>query len=145
MPNAPFPLPIVRSAFPRRSWLAIGNDMFIYRRPELPPGHAWSAVLLGLAFLLCAGCTGSGTPSTLSSLDISPHQWDIAAHYQREALTLRQQAEEYMVRAAVYEQLFGLQSDWVTGARLLSQFYEESAREQERLADVHRQLTPGVH
>jgi hypothetical protein len=43
----------------------------------------------------------------------------------------------------VYEGLFGRESEWVTGTRLLKQFYEEVAREQDRLADLHLELSGG--
>jgi hypothetical protein len=42
-----------------------------------------------------------------------------------------------LTRAAIYEQLFGRNSDWVAGARLLAQSYEEEAREHERMASKH--------
>jgi hypothetical protein len=55
----------------------------------------------------------------------------------------RQQAEALTHRAVVYEQLFGRESEWVSGTRLLAQFYEEEAREAERLADLHLELGGG--
>lgn len=100
------------------------------------------AALLWLVLTISAACAGANTPQTLNSLDVGQNQLEIAAYYQREARVMRQRAEEYAVRASLYEQLFGPQSDWVTGARLLSHFYEDSAREKERLADVHLQLSP---
>jgi hypothetical protein len=42
----------------------------------------------------------------------------------------------------VYERLFGPESEWVTGARLLAQYYEEAAHEAEQLARRHLKL-PG--
>jgi hypothetical protein len=99
------------------------------------------SALLPLVVVLIGGCR-SAAPVTLNSLEIGSNQWEIATYYQREAILMQQKAEEYAARAGVYEQLFGPQSDWVKGARLLSQFYTESARDKERLADVHRQLSP---
>ena len=52
----------------------------------------------------------------------------------------RQQAEELTHRAMVYEGLFGRESEWVTGTRLLAQFYEEAAHEEEQLANRHLEL-----
>ena len=49
-------------------------------------------------------------------------------------------AEEQVNRAFVYERVFGADSDWVTSARLLAQFYENSAREQERQANWHLEM-----
>ncbi len=46
-------------------------------------------------------------------------------------------------RVAVYERLFGSDSEWVSGARTLADFYEQAAREQERLAGKHASLAGG--
>ena len=70
-------------------------------------------------------------------MDPSQDQWKIAEFYSREATSLRQKAEELFARTLVYERLFGSNSDWVAGTRLLAQSYEEAAREHERLADKH--------
>jgi len=55
----------------------------------------------------------------------------------------RQQVEVLTERVTIYERLFGRESDWVSGTRLLVQFYEEAAREQDRLADLHLELGRG--
>jgi len=55
----------------------------------------------------------------------------------------RQQAEELSSQVVIYEQLFGRDSDWVSGTKFLVQFYEEEAREQDRLADLHLELGRG--
>ena len=57
--------------------------------------------------------------------------------YVRQATRSRELAEEQANRALVYERLFGADSDWVSSARLLAQFYENSAREQEQQANWH--------
>jgi len=44
-------------------------------------------------------------------------------------------------RAVLYEGLFGQQSDWVTGTKLLVKFYQEMALEQDRLAELHLKLS----
>jgi len=101
-------------------------------------------LLLLLGFLLASGCTGgSGTVQELASPDPGQDHWAIASYYSREAALSRQQAEEMTNRLAIYERLFGPESDWVAGTRLLVQFYEEEAREQERLADLHLELGRG--
>jgi hypothetical protein len=53
----------------------------------------------------------------------------------------RQQVEELTDRAVLYEGLFGRESDWVTGTKLLVQFYREMALEQDRLAEMHLKLS----
>jgi hypothetical protein len=49
-------------------------------------------------------------------------------------MTLHKKAEDLSEQAAAYERLFGRDSDWVTGARLLAEYYEEEAKEKHRLA-----------
>jgi len=71
------------------------------------------------------------------------HHWAIVSYYSREAAVSPQQAEEMTSRVATYERLFGPDSDWVAGTGLLVQFYEEAAREQERLADLYLELGRG--
>ena len=110
---------------------------------ELPLMHRPALILL-LGVLLVSGCTGgSRTVQNLTSYDPSHDHWAIASYYSREAAMSRQQAEEMTSRVATYERLFGRESDWVTGTRLLEQFYEETAREQDRLADLHLELGRG--
>lgn len=93
--------------------------------------------------LISYGCGGPKAPLDLTTLDPWQDQWSIAAHYSREAASMRQKAEELSNRAALYERLFGPDSEWVTGTRLLSQFYEEVAREHERQAGMHMGLAAG--
>lgn len=82
-------------------------------------------------------------PLDMSTLDPAQDHWRIATAYTHEATTMRQKAEELFKQAAHYERLFGSDSEWVTGTRLLAQFYEEAARERERLAEVHVGLAGG--
>jgi hypothetical protein len=93
--------------------------------------------------LMVAGCSRYSAPLELTTMDPSQDQWKIAAYYSQEADKLRQKAEELSARAAVYERLFGPESDWVTGTRLLAQSYEEAARDHERLAEQHLELAGG--
>jgi len=67
----------------------------------------------------------------------------IATYYNHEATKLRQISEEMsirMARMAVYERLLGPTSDWVNGTRLLTQSYEDAAREHEQKAREHLEL-----
>ena len=64
----------------------------------------------------------------------------MASIYVRQATRFREQSEEQANRARVYESMFGAESDWVSSARLLAQFYEHSAREQERQANWHLEM-----
>ena len=58
-------------------------------------------------------------------------------------MTSRQMAHDLSHRALMYERLFGPKSDWVEGTRLLAQFYEDAAAEQERMAARHLEAVPG--
>ena len=72
--------------------------------------------------------------------DPSTDHLKLASNYAREAMKSRQMAQEQANRAIVYERLFGPESDWVAGARLLIQFYEDSARELDQQANLHVEL-----
>jgi hypothetical protein len=102
--------------------------------------HAAILVLL-LAIFLQSGCSGGLTaPLDMTALNPGHDHGKIAAYYRHEAVVSRQQAEELTHRAVVYERLFGPESEWVTGTRLLAQFYEEAAHEEEQLANRHLEL-----
>jgi hypothetical protein len=102
--------------------------------------HAAILVLLLASFLL-TGCSGGpAAPLDMTALNPGHDHGKIAAFYRHEAVVSRQQAEELAHRAVVYEWLFGRESEWVTGTRLLAQFYEEAAREEEQLASRHLEL-----
>lgn len=92
------------------------------------------------------GCT---IQTTKEELDLTTHDpaqdhQKIAAYYSHEAAKLRQASEEMSVRITVYERLFGPTSDWVAGTRLLAQSYEDAAKELERKAHEHIELTQGA-
>lgn len=102
--------------------------------------HASILVLL-LGFFLQAGCSGGPVaPLDMTTLDPGDDHEKIASYYRHEAVTSRQQAEEMVNQAAMYEQIFGRESDWVSGTRLLVQFYEKVAREQDQHAELHLKL-----
>ena len=94
-----------------------------------------------LAIFLQSGCSGGpAAPLDMTALNPGHDQGRVATFYRHEAVVSRQQAEELTHRAMVYEGLFGRESEWVTGTRLLAQFYEEAAREEEQLASRHLEL-----
>lgn len=100
---------------------------------------ALSFLLLGV--FLQAGCGGTPTPPLeMTTLNPSGDHKTIAYHYRHEAMLARQEAEKLADQATVYAQLFGRESDWVSGTMLLVQFYEEIAQEQDRLAEQHLKL-----
>ena len=67
----------------------------------------------------------------------------LAAFYSQEAVRLRLMARDLDHRALVYERLFGQESDWVSGTRLLARSYEDAARDHERTAEQHLSLIRG--
>lgn len=91
-------------------------------------------LLLAFMFISCGARTHE---LDLSSYDLAQDQRKIAEYYAQEAARLREKSEAMLMRAVIYEQLFGRNSDWVAGARLLAQSYEEEAREHERMASKH--------
>jgi hypothetical protein len=100
-----------------------------------------TTVLLFLACLVAAACHRGPilplAPLHTASRDPGQDHVALASMYVRQASRSRELAEEQANRALVYERLFGADSDWVSSARLLAQFYENSAREQEQQATWH--------
>jgi hypothetical protein len=104
------------------------------------------AVILALLLAIFLQSGYSGRSTTLldpASHDPGQDHWAIAAYYSRQAAESRQQAEALTGSLVAYERLFGPESEWVTGTRRLIQFYEDAAREQDRLADLHLELGGG--
>lgn len=100
---------------------------------------AVAPIILGL--LVQFGCSsGLTAPLEMTTLNPGDDHQTVARHYRHEANLSRQQVEELSNQAAAYEPLFGQESDWVSGTRLLVQFYQELAREQDRLAELHMNL-----
>ena len=99
-------------------------------------------LILLLGFVLVLGCS-SGPTDVLDPVSRNPGQDHeaIATYYTREAALSRQQVEELNDRTVLYEGLFGRESDWVVGTKLLVKFYQEMALEQDRLADLHLKLS----
>lgn len=90
------------------------------------------------------GCVGLSSPVDLSTTDPSQDQWRIAEYYSREAARFRQKSQDLYASALMYERLFGAASEWVSGARLLAQSYEDAASEREHLAQKHLEAA-GAH
>jgi hypothetical protein len=90
---------------------------------------------------LTAAATGAIPVSSPARL--APSRRTLEYHSTKAAAAKRQQAEALTGSIVAYERLFGPESEWVTGTRLLAQFYEDTAREQDRLADLHLELGGG--
>src|SRR5262249_13515954 len=99
------------------------------------------AFIAGLALAAChRGPILPLAPLDTASRDPAQDHVKMASIYVRQAMRSRELAEEQSNRAFVYERVFGAGSDWVSSARLLAQFYENSAREQERQANWHLEM-----
>ena len=83
------------------------------------------------------GCAAPDQEIDLASFNSTIDQHLIARYYQEEAFRYRQQADELDARGDLYERMFGSDSDWVSGARLLAQSYRFTANDRERLATEH--------
>jgi hypothetical protein len=94
-------------------------------------------------FVVCLsglqGCR-SATPTVPDFFTVgSPEeQRTIGRYYQSEAAQFRQRAQEMAERASAYRELFGEESEWVTGARALGEYYEREAAERERMAQEYQ-------
>jgi len=110
-------------------------------------GHRCKEIGLLALFVAVAGlgCARTSTLLDLTSTDPSQDQRKIASYYSQEAVLLRLKAEELSQRVLVYERLFGGESEWVSGARLLVQFYENAAKEREHLAGWHLDMAGNGH
>jgi hypothetical protein len=97
------------------------------------------SVLIVLCSFAAAGCARP-VVSDMTSFDPSQDQKIIVNYYRDQAMVLKEKAASLTESAGRYEQLFGPQSDWVSGARQLSQYYAAAAQEQERLAEAHAEV-----
>jgi hypothetical protein len=103
--------------------------------------HVGSGVLIVLCVLAAVGCAPSSVETIeMTSFDPSQDQAAIVGYYRDEAIDLREKAAEHAESAIRYERLFGPQSDWVSGARQLSQYYAAAAQELERQAEAHAEV-----
>lgn len=96
-----------------------------------------AAFILTLAMTLGWGCSEGGKELNLASYSSSVDQRLIADYYRQEAGRFRQQADELDARIEMYTRMFGKESDWVAGTRLLAESYRHAAEERERLAKEH--------
>jgi hypothetical protein len=94
-------------------------------------------VVFCVGALTFPSCIQTQAPLDLLSQDPAQDQRKIASYYSREAAALRQKSADVTAQAAAYEQMFGHDSEWVQGALSLAQFYEEKAKEKDRLAHQH--------
>lgn len=83
-------------------------------------------------------CTRAHEPLALDSHDPSHDGRAIAVYHANEAMTLGKKAENVADQATAYGRLFGPESEWVVGATLLAQYYEEEAKEKARAARRYR-------
>jgi hypothetical protein len=102
--------------------------------------HVRLDILVLLYVLTVAGCAQPIETIEMTSFDPSHDQMAIAGYYRDGAMDMREKAASLAESAVRYEQLFGPQSDWVSGARQLSQYYAAAAQEQERLANAHAEI-----
>ena len=114
-------------------------------RTKLSQRVKWNVLIL-LCSLSAAGCAEPIVETIeMTSFDPSHDQAAIVGYYRDAAMEQRDKAASYAESAVRYEHLFGPESDWVSGARKLSQYYTESAQELERLAEAHAKVgQPGL-
>ena len=88
-------------------------------------------LVLSVVCLSCLQGCRSATPTVPDFFTVgSPEeQRTIGRYYQSEAAQFRQRAQEMAERASAYRELFGEESEWVTGARALGEYYEREAAE----------------
>lgn len=105
--------------------------------------HATHGTQVAHCVLLCClvmvGISSCASPESidLNSYDPSHDQAAIAGYYKNQAEAMHEKAQAQAVAAARYEALFGPEADLVSGARLLGQYYEQTAKELEGIAEAH--------
>jgi hypothetical protein len=95
-------------------------------------------VLFAVCMFGVQSCSASPTVLDFYTVQSPEEQRAIGEYYRQEAVIFRQRADEMAERITAYRQLFGEDSEWVSGARLLSEYYQQEARERERLAEQAR-------
>jgi hypothetical protein len=109
------------------------------RRTALSHHVGWGALIV-LCSLVATGCAQPVETIDMTSFDPSQDQMAIVGYYLGQALDLRKKAASLAESVLRYEHLFGPQSDWVSGARQLSQYYAAAAQDLERLAESHAEV-----
>ena len=104
---------------------------------NLPLPHVGRGILILLCSLAAVGCAQSVETIGRTSVDQLQDQMAIAGYYRAEATVLKEKAAAIAESAVRYEHLFGPQSDWVSGARQLSQYYAVAAQDLEHRADAY--------
>lgn len=99
--------------------------------------HVGRGILILLCSLAAAGCAQPVEMIGTTSVDQLQDQMAFAGYYRAEATVLKEKAAAIAESAVRYEHLFGPQSDWVSGARQLSQYYAVAAQDLERRADAY--------
>ena len=102
--------------------------------------HVGWGVLILLCSLVAAGCAQPVAKIDTTSFGPSQDQMAIADYYRDQAMVLKEKAGAIAESAVRYEHLFGPESDWVSGARQLSQYYAAAAQDLERLAEAHAEV-----
>ena len=100
--------------------------------------HVGWGILIVLCSLAAAGCVQPVKVDTIS-FGPSQDQQTIVGYYRDEGMVLKEKAALIAESAVRYEQLFGPQSDWVSGARQLSQYYAVAAQDLERRAQAYEE------
>ncbi|MDF0676052.1 MAG: hypothetical protein P0120_17225 [Nitrospira sp.] len=90
-----------------------------------------------LVCLMASGGCASREPLDSSSDDPSYDQTAITNLYRNRAADMHEKANAQATAATRYEALFGPEADLVSGARSLASYYEQTAKEFERLAEAH--------
>lgn len=107
------------------------------RRRATVSNYVGTGVLTLLCSLAAAGCSQS--VEKVDTIAFGPEQdlQVIAGYYRDQAMVLKEKAALIAESAVRYERLFGPQSDWVSGARQLSQYYAVAAEDLERRAEAY--------
>jgi hypothetical protein len=96
-------------------------------------------------FVVCLSglqsCSATPTVPDFFTVGSLEEQRAISHYYRSEAAQFRQRSQEMAERASAYRELFGEESEWVSGARALGEYYEREAGERERLAEQYQ--SPG--
>lgn len=101
--------------------------------------HVGTGLLVLLYSLAAVGCSQPVEKVDTISFGPSQDQQTIAGYYRDEAMALKEKAALIAESAVRYEHLFGPQSDWVSGARQLSQYYAVAAQDLERRAQAYEE------
>jgi hypothetical protein len=113
------------------------------RRWEKRTSHGdQTGASMGRSLLLVVIMWGMSSCVSPESIDLSSYdplhdQTAIAGYYRNQAIAMHGKANAQVTAAARYEALFGPEADLVSGARSLARYYEQTAKELDRLAEGH--------